>query len=475
MARSTLDTARFTTTLGAGSVLALVAFVSMRSGLFTRDAGAEFVRAGFSPMALVDGVIDVPGELPSLEAALRQVPDGGTIRLAPGVHLGAVEVVGRSVRIEGAGAELCQIRGFGRAPVLSFRGSDSDRVELSGFAVTGGSGAEGCGIAVTGVRVDARALRVESNEGGGARLQHVSGRFADCAFAGNSTRGSGGAVRADGCTIDFVSCAFTGNVAETFGGAVYGAGGTVSVMACTLDGNATRSGAWGGAVFGDGAVLELHGSDFARNRSQEAGGAVFVLGGVADVSKCTFESNFSDEGRGVFSRGAGVRIAGSRLCGTFEVALGGDLVAEECNTFDDSCFGDCNQNGVADAEEIERGWAIDRDGNGVPDECDPDCNMNGLPDGYEIMAGFAQDMNGNGLIDICEIRAGLALDVDGDWIPDDAQGAGWPAPTEQPTADGFPEPWSPAGNEAPAPEMPATDPLHWGPGMRSSWMYEQGR
>ena len=72
MARSTLDTARFTTTLGAGSVLALVAFVSMRSGLFTRDAGAEFVRAGFSPMALVDGVIDVPGELPSLEAALRQ-------------------------------------------------------------------------------------------------------------------------------------------------------------------------------------------------------------------------------------------------------------------------------------------------------------------------------------------------------------------------------------------------------------------
>jgi len=84
-------------------------------------------------------------------------------------------------------------------------------------------------------------------------------------------------------------------------------------------------------------------------------------------------------------------------------------------------------------------------------------------------------MNGNGLIDICEIRAGLALDVDGDWIPDDAQGAGWPAPTEQPAADGFPEPWSAAGTEVPVPEMPATDPLHWGPGMRSGWMYEQGR
>jgi predicted outer membrane repeat protein len=475
MARRTLDTARFTTTIGAGSVLALVAFASMRGGLFTRGAGAEFVRAGLSPMALADGVIDVPGELPTLEAALRQVPDGGTIRLAPGVHLGAVDASGRSVRIEGAGAALCEVRGFGRAPVLSFRGEDSDRVELSGFTVIGGSGAEGCGIAVVGMQIDARDLRVAANEGGGARLVDSRGRFADCIFEGTRTRGSGGAVRAEGCTLDFISCAFTGNVAETFGGAVYGAGGTVAVMSCTLDGNATRSGAWGGAVFGEGAVLELHGSDFARNRSQEAGGAVFVLGGVADVSKCTFESNFSDEGRGIFSRGAGVRIAGSRLCGAFEVALGGDLVAEECNTFDESCFGDCNQNGVTDAEEIERGWATDRDGNGVPDECDPDCNMNGLPDGYEIMAGFAQDMNANGLIDICEIRAGLALDVDGDWIPDDAQGLDWPMPAEDPAADVLPEQWGASDAPMPAPQSPETDPLHWGPGMRSSWMYEQGR
>jgi hypothetical protein len=168
-----------------------------------------------------------------------------------------------------------------------------------------------------------------------------------------------------------------------------------------------------------------------------------------------------------------VRIAGSRLCGAQDIALGGDFAADDGNVFDEQCFGDCDQNGVADAEDIERGWAQDRDGNGVPDACDPDCNMNGLPDGFEIGEGFAQDMNANGLIDVCEIRAGLALDVDGDWIPDDAQNAALlPAPEAAP-ATGAATAWgAPAGG---TPEAAATDPLTWGPGMRSGWMFEQGR
>jgi predicted outer membrane repeat protein len=323
------------------------------------------------------------------------------------------------------------------------------------------------------VTYDVRDVRFTGNEGGGARITGGSGRFTECSFVGNRSAGSGGAVRAERGDATFVSCTFRGNEANGFGGAVAGDGGTVSLLACTLEGNATRSGAWGGAVYGKEAVLELHGSDFARNRSIEAGGAVYLMGGIGDVSRCTFESNFSLEAPSLFSRGAGVRIAGSRLCGAQEIALGGDFAADDGNVFDEQCFGDCDQNGVADAEDIERGWAQDRDGNGVPDSCDPDCNMNGLPDGYEIGAGFAQDMNANGLIDVCEIRAGLALDADGDWIPDDAQNAALlPAPEAAP-ATGAATGWSaPAGG---TPEAAATDPLTWGPGMRSGWMFEQGR
>jgi hypothetical protein len=64
-------------------------------------------------------------------------------------------------------------------------------------------------------------------------------------------------------------------------------------------------------------------------------------------------------------------------------------------------------------------------------------------------------MNANGLIDICEIRSGLALDVDNDWIPDDAQ-----MPVVAPTVT------TPAATQSNT--VPVPDPFDaWGPGMSS--------
>ena len=92
---------------------------------------------------------------------------------------------------------------------------------------------------------------------------------------------------------------------------------------------------------------------------------------------------------------------------------------------------DCNDNGIADAEEVADG-APDLDANGRPDECDPDCDGNGLPDAYEIDAG-ADDCDGNGvpdtcdavsdcdadgINDACEIASGAEVDCDGNGIPD---------------------------------------------------------
>ena len=418
---------RFGTFTGAGVAAALAAasFVSMRGGFFTRGAAAEFVRPAVRPAAFEDGIVDVPAEARSLQEALDHAPDGTVVRLAGGIFACAARCDGRSISVEGAGEGATVLRGIGRAPVLSFAGSAGQHVRLSGLTVEGGAG-EGAGLEFRGVSFDVRGVRVAGHRGGGVVLAGGSGDFVGCSFEGNRTPASGGAVRNDGGSARFVGCSFADNVAAAFGGAVASEAGRLELIACTLTGNATHSGAWGGAVYGSGAAIELHGSDFERNRSIDSGGAVFLSGGTADVSRCSFSGNASAEARSIFSRGAGVRVAGSHLCGNEGIALGGDLVLGEGNVFDQACAGDCNQNGVSDAEEIEAGWAEDRDGNGLPDSCDPDCDMNGLPDAYEIAAGFAQDANANGLVDLCEIRAGLALDVDNDWIPDDAQLAAMP-------------------------------------------------
>jgi len=443
------------TSAGIGTFLLAAVFIAMRGGFFTRGANAEFIRPAVAFDALDDGVIDVPTEASSIQAAADFANNGATIRIAPGTYVGAVVVDGKSLTITGAGSDVTVVRGFGRSAVLSFSGSAEQRISVTGISVVGGRGETGTGMIFDGVSFDVRDSHIAGNQGGGVTMRDGLGTFSGCKFDDNRSEKSGGAVSNEGGSPSFVACTFRHNISATFGGALYSKGGNVSILACTVEDNSTRSGAWGGAVFGENTTFELHGTDFTRNRSIESGGAVYLLGGIADVSRCTFTGNFSDEARSLFSRGAGVRIASSRLCGAEAFALGGDFAFGDGNVFDTSCFGDCNQNGVSDEEEIAMGWISDRDGNGVPDSCDPDCNSNGLPDGYEVSAGFAQDMNANGLIDICEIRSGLALDVDNDWIPDDAQ-----MPVVAPTVT------TPAATQSNT--VPVPDPFDaWGPGMSS--------
>ncbi len=90
----------------------------------------------------------------------------------------------------------------------------------------------------------------------------------------------------------------------------------------------------------------------------------------------------------------------------------------------DLAFGDCNGNGIPDADDIIAGTSLDCNGNGVPDECDIasgaslDCNANGIPDECELSGN---DCNANGVPDECDIASGTSLDTNGNGIPDECE------------------------------------------------------
>lgn len=106
---------------------------------------------------------------------------------------------------------------------------------------------------------------------------------------------------------------------------------------------------------------------------------------------------------------------------------------------------DCNHNGKPDSCDIADHVSLDANGNGVPDECDPapqvDCNSNGVADASEIAQNAALDCNQNGTLDACEITAGTAADCNFNGIPDscdiaaqtsvDTDGTGVPDECEQ--------------------------------------------
>lgn len=79
--------------------------------------------------------------------------------------------------------------------------------------------------------------------------------------------------------------------------------------------------------------------------------------------------------------------------------------------------GDCNANGVSDANEIAMGDATDCDDNGVPDECDiefgtlADDDGDGVPD---TCADCRADFNGDGSLDILDFVAFQGAFVGGD-------------------------------------------------------------
>jgi hypothetical protein len=83
---------------------------------------------------------------------------------------------------------------------------------------------------------------------------------------------------------------------------------------------------------------------------------------------------------------------------------------------------DCNGNQWPDDYELASGLAVDCDGNGVPDACDveagaADCDGNGVPDVCDLAGGLAVDCDGNGVPDGCDVAAGAA-DCNGNGVPD---------------------------------------------------------
>ena len=112
--------------------------------------------------------------------------------------------------------------------------------------------------------------------------------------------------------------------------------------------------------------------------------------------------------------------------------------SDDCNENGrpDECEPDCNGNGIADECDIDWGTSVDCDLNVVPDECDPDCNENDVADPCDVAGdtsddcnendvpdecevGWDQDCNGNGQPDLCDLFGGASEDCNGNAIPDE--------------------------------------------------------
>ncbi|MBU0717317.1 MAG: FG-GAP repeat protein, partial [Planctomycetes bacterium] len=122
---------------------------------------------------------------------------------------------------------------------------------------------------------------------------------------------------------------------------------------------------------------------------------------------------------------------------------------------------DCNDNGIADADDIAAGTSLDCNDNTVQDECElegADCNDNGVLDSCDIAEAPSEDCQPNGILDECElpgndcnensipdtcdVAAHTSLDCQSNQVPDECELLG-----NDCNASGIPDECELAGND----------------------------
>jgi hypothetical protein len=199
---------------GGAAVVAAAGVAWMPGRLRAAASGRS---AGSSPVER-----HVPKEYPTIQAAVEAARPGDIIRIAPGVHRGAVRIEGKSVSLQGmpgmAATTILDAEGYG-AEALGLYAVQPLLSTIRDITIThsGVAGPSACGIACQqgsrdAVRFERCIIRdnIAYHDGipGGANLLS-NAVFESCAFIGNRAGYRGAAFAAyDGCHVEAIGCSF---------------------------------------------------------------------------------------------------------------------------------------------------------------------------------------------------------------------------------------------------------------------------
>jgi hypothetical protein len=447
----------------------------------TRILVAVAVLAG---LARAD-TLDVPGQYPTIQAAIAAAHAGDTIVVQPGTYPEALVLPAFSFSLLApGGADVTVIDASGaEASVIRSFGSGTHLVE--GFTLTGGHGTPdelgqtfGGGVySAFSPGLTLRACNIRENRariGGGV---YGRGTLEDCEIVGNQGSDGGGGVystfggmRLVGCVVrenratngsggglqgqfELEDTLVVGNSASVFGGGLYGSLTGQPWTRVTFAGNSAESG--GGCYLFGTSTAVLTGTTFIGNTALASGGSVALAtcstGIPSVIRSCVFIGN-STAGTPFSLLPSQCVPAAARLegCTFLGEMLAGALTLEGCIV-----------RGLpapivsADAvsfSDVEGGWPgpgnIDADplfadvaagdvhllaaspcrnaGNPSPSLPEGALDVDGEPrvlEGRPDMGAdeFADDCNGNSVPDWQDLLAGTSFDCEADGLPDECQ------------------------------------------------------
>jgi hypothetical protein len=277
-------------------------------------------------------VLRVPGEFPTIQAAIDASVDGDEVVIADGVYTGDgnrdMDFGGRAITVRSEnGAEACIIDCEGsrenRRRAFRFHNGESSTSVVRGISIING----------------VAPLTEGPLDGGAIWMSGASPTIVDCVFRDNDAPGFGGAVyvasgapELRGCRFDYnqaptssgygggglysegaprlVDCAFMDNFGGSFGGGVYSLGPMIEIVNCTFERNrAPFQG--GGAVATQDAIIT--GCAFVGGGDDNRGNAIYHLSGRLVLRDCSFTETSAVSGGGLYSLGPNLTVNDCRF------------------------------------------------------------------------------------------------------------------------------------------------------------------
>ncbi len=277
--------------------------------------------------------IGVPGNAPTITAAMRQASRGDIILVGCGTYQEHDIAVKPGVSLwSGTLQPDCAIidaRGRGR--VLVFDDCDST-TSVVGFTLRNGRSAA---------------------DGGAILCIDSSPRLARCTIVDSHARRGGGLACRGNAAPRLEDCVFAGNTADLQGGGVlWNAMGDGGFRGCTLERNAALAG--GGLACLRCGTLDLADVTIVANEAAASGGGVWIGAGAPELRRCLLAGNHGGLGGGALSgRGGRPRLVACTLVDNgAEIAGGAILVRAATPLLDRSIIA---FNGTSAVSCVEQG------------------------------------------------------------------------------------------------------------------------
>ncbi|MCH2132591.1 MAG: right-handed parallel beta-helix repeat-containing protein, partial [Phycisphaerales bacterium] len=228
-------------------------------------AGLSLAFVGTS--ATFAGTINVPGDQPTIAAAISASVNGDVINIAAGTYNEAnLNPDGKAITIQGTlngdGSLATTIDAQQGGSVFVFNSGEGDGTVIKDLVITGGTG----------------TLHEGWILGGGFIIMN------------------GSSPTISGCTI-------SGNTA-TFGGGIYcGNNGNPTIIGCEISGNAGYD-AGGGIYCWDNSNATITNCTIEGNTANSGGGIYCIESSNPTISDCTIEGNTAKAGGGIFFSGS---------------------------------------------------------------------------------------------------------------------------------------------------------------------------